>query len=91
MAERLNQLKNQITSTFRGTQSALLDKSADDVRFPNHFPLSTADCALQVVIVSALRTAITRAGKGGFKDSFPEDMLAGILQVPPISSFVITC
>jgi acetyl-CoA acyltransferase 1 len=64
MAERLNQLKNQITTSLRGSRSNLLDKNPDDV-----------------VIVSALRTAITRAGKGYFKDSFPEDMLAGILQV----------
>ena len=69
MAERLNQLKNQITSTFRGSRSSLLDKHPDDV-----------------VIVSELRTAITRAGKGGFKDSFPEDMLAGILQVHSLFS-----
>jgi len=33
-----------------------------------------------VVIVSALRTAITKAGKGGFKDTNPEDMLAGVLK-----------
>ncbi|KAI8099594.1 Thiolase, N-terminal domain-containing protein [Halteromyces radiatus] len=33
-----------------------------------------------VVIVSALRTAITRARKGGFKASLPEDMLAGVFK-----------
>jgi len=63
MADRLNQLKNQITNAFQASRSNLLDKHPDDV-----------------VIVCALRTAITRAGKGGFKDSFPEDMLAGVLQ-----------
>ncbi|GJJ76602.1 acetyl-CoA acyltransferase 1 [Entomortierella parvispora] len=33
-----------------------------------------------VVIVSAVRTAICRAGKGGFKDMYPEDLLAVILR-----------
>ncbi|CAO3564625.1 unnamed protein product [Mortierella alpina] len=33
-----------------------------------------------VVIVSAVRTPICRAGKGGFKDMYPEDLLAVILK-----------
>ncbi|KAG0360428.1 hypothetical protein BG005_010796 [Podila minutissima] len=33
-----------------------------------------------VVIVSAVRTPICRAGKGGFKDLYPEDMLAVVLK-----------
>jgi acetyl-CoA acyltransferase 1 len=33
-----------------------------------------------VVIVSALRTPITRARKGGLKDTVPEDMLAAVLK-----------
>ncbi|KAF9427998.1 hypothetical protein BGZ76_002105 [Entomortierella beljakovae] len=33
-----------------------------------------------VVIVSAVRTPICRAGKGGFKDMYPEDLLAAILK-----------
>ncbi|KAG0083837.1 hypothetical protein BGZ92_010425 [Podila epicladia] len=33
-----------------------------------------------VVIVSAVRTPICRAGKGGFKDLYPEDMLAIVLK-----------
>ncbi|EIE80258.1 hypothetical protein G6F46_008402 [Rhizopus delemar] len=33
-----------------------------------------------VVIVAALRTAITRARKGGFKDTLPEEMLAGVFK-----------
>ncbi|KAI8988416.1 Thiolase, N-terminal domain-containing protein [Mycotypha africana] len=33
-----------------------------------------------VVIVSALRSAITRARKGGFKDSLPEEILAGVFK-----------
>ncbi|CAO3671909.1 unnamed protein product [Rhizopus stolonifer] len=33
-----------------------------------------------IVIVGALRTAITRARKGGFKDTLPEEMLAGVLK-----------
>ncbi|KAI9271385.1 Thiolase, N-terminal domain-containing protein [Sporodiniella umbellata] len=33
-----------------------------------------------IVIVGAFRTAITRARKGGFKDTLPEEMLAGVLK-----------
>lgn len=33
-----------------------------------------------IVIVSALRSAITRARKGGFKDTLPEEMLAGVFK-----------
>jgi acetyl-CoA acyltransferase 1 len=33
-----------------------------------------------VVIVCALRTPITRARKGAFKDTFPEEILAGVLK-----------
>lgn len=33
-----------------------------------------------IVIVSALRSAITRARKGGFKDSFSEEILAGVFK-----------
>lgn len=33
-----------------------------------------------MVIVSALRSAITRARKGGFKDSLPEEMLSGVFK-----------
>ncbi|KAF8958066.1 3-ketoacyl-CoA thiolase with broad chain length specificity, partial [Entomortierella lignicola] len=33
-----------------------------------------------VVIVSAVRTPICRAGKGNFKDMYPEDLLAVILK-----------
>ncbi|KAF9914541.1 hypothetical protein BX616_008085 [Lobosporangium transversale] len=33
-----------------------------------------------VVIVAAVRTPICRAGKGGFKDMYPEDLLAVILK-----------
>ncbi|KAG8723314.1 3-ketoacyl-CoA thiolase with broad chain length specificity [Ceratobasidium sp. 395] len=33
-----------------------------------------------VVVVSALRTAITKAKKGGFKDTLPEEMLSNVLK-----------
>jgi Thiolase, N-terminal domain len=33
-----------------------------------------------IVVTCALRTAITKGGKGGFKDTAPSDLLAGILQ-----------
>jgi acetyl-CoA acyltransferase 1 len=31
-----------------------------------------------VVFVSALRTPVTRAKKGGFKDAYPEELLAHV-------------
>ncbi|KAF8517191.1 thiolase [Hysterangium stoloniferum] len=33
-----------------------------------------------VVVVSALRTAVTKSRKGGFKDTAPEDMLSAVLR-----------
>ncbi|KAF9504368.1 hypothetical protein BS47DRAFT_1374399 [Hydnum rufescens UP504] len=33
-----------------------------------------------VVIVSAVRTALTKGGKGGFKDTYPEEFLAAVLR-----------
>jgi acetyl-CoA acyltransferase 1 len=33
-----------------------------------------------VVIVSAIRTALTKGGKGGFKDTYPEEYLAAVLK-----------
>lgn len=37
-----------------------------------------------VVVLSAVRSPITRAYKGGFKDAYPEDILMPVSQVPPI-------
>lgn len=33
-----------------------------------------------IVILSSLRTAVTRANKGGFKDAYPEELLAAVLK-----------
>jgi acetyl-CoA acyltransferase 1 len=33
-----------------------------------------------IVILSSLRTAVTRAKKGGFKDAYPEELLASVLR-----------
>ena len=33
-----------------------------------------------IVILSSLRTAVTRAKKGGFKDAYPEELLANVLR-----------
>ncbi|KAJ5178104.1 uncharacterized protein N7500_000803 [Penicillium coprophilum] len=33
-----------------------------------------------IVILSSLRTPVTRAKKGGFKDAYPEELLASVLQ-----------
>lgn len=43
--------------------------------------------ASDVVIVSALRTPVTRAKKGGFKDAYPEELVSHVCllhsHVPP--------
>lgn len=36
--------------------------------------------ANDIVILSALRTPVTRAKKGGFKDAYPEELLANVLR-----------
>lgn len=40
-------------------------------------PLSTKSPS-DIVILSAVRSPITRAFKGGFKDAWPEDILAPV-------------
>lgn len=37
--------------------------------------------ASDVVFVSALRTPVTRATKGGFKDAYPEELLSHVCRV----------
>jgi len=46
---------------------------------------SHPDTPDDVVIVSALRTPITRARKGGLKDVLPEEMLGEVLKVRKVS------
>ena len=48
--------------------------------------LSGAD---DVVIVYAKRTAMTRARKGGFKDTNPEWLLAAVLKVYPHDELIL--
>lgn len=38
--------------------------------------------ASDVVFVSALRTPVTRAKKGGFRDTYPEELLAHVCPSP---------
>lgn len=46
---------------------------------PNMVANATAGSSDDIVIVSALRTAITRAKKGGFKDTHPGELLSAVL------------
>jgi enoyl-CoA hydratase/3-hydroxyacyl-CoA dehydrogenase len=46
---------------------------------PPHIPLSPGS-ADDIVVVSALRTAVGRAGRGGFKDTLPDEMLSPLLE-----------
>jgi acetyl-CoA acyltransferase 1 len=44
---------------------------------PNTSTTDLTDSQRQIVVTCALRTAITKGGKGGFKDTHPADLLAG--------------
>ncbi|KAG0036650.1 3-ketoacyl-CoA thiolase with broad chain length specificity [Podila clonocystis] len=63
MTERLSQITSHLTSHSKGT-------------LPTKIGVKSPD---DVVIVDAVRTAITRGNKGGFKDTVPEDLLAAVL------------
>ena len=71
MSTRLNTLAGHLTpspTTANGTsQTATFGKIG-------------SKNASDVVIVSALRTAITKAKKGAFKDTTPDDLLKGVLE-----------
>ncbi|KAK4665820.1 3-ketoacyl-CoA thiolase with broad chain length specificity [Podospora pseudopauciseta] len=63
--DRLSQLGNQISGgASAGGKAKLLEKNPDD----------------QIVVTAALRTAITRGGKGSFKDTAAADLMAGALK-----------
>jgi acetyl-CoA acetyltransferase len=47
---------------------------------PNSTGSSSVKSSTDVVIVSALRTPITKARKGGLKDTYVEDLLATVLK-----------
>lgn len=40
---------------------------------------------------SAYRTAICRAKRGGFKDTYPDDLLAPVLRVRSVALSFLTC
>jgi acetyl-CoA acyltransferase 1 len=48
-------------------------KSSNSLRLPRHIPNND----LQIVVTACLRTAFTKGGKGGFKDTAAADMLVG--------------
>eukprot|EP01023_Acetabularia_acetabulum_P061670 TRINITY_DN7486_c0_g1_i1.p1 TRINITY_DN7486_c0_g1~~TRINITY_DN7486_c0_g1_i1.p1 ORF type:complete len:436 (+),score=106.13 TRINITY_DN7486_c0_g1_i1:183-1490(+) len=49
-------------------------------RLANHLPMSEHDSLDDVVVVSSIRTAITKAKKGGLKDTGADDMLCVVLK-----------
>lgn len=62
--------------SFPLTRAAKFNKAVGDIVTP---PLATGGPD-DIVIVSAYRTAVGRAGRGGFKDTLPDDMLIPVLK-----------
>lgn len=62
--------------SFALIRAARADKAIGTVVRP---PLNTGS-AKDIVIVSAYRTAVGRASRGGFKDTIPDDMIVPVLQ-----------
>lgn len=62
--------------SFAVIRSAKRNRSLGDIVRPS-LSVGTPD---DVVIVSAYRTAVGRAGRGGFKDTLPDDLLVPVLQ-----------
>ncbi|KAH8194741.1 hypothetical protein TruAng_011099 [Truncatella angustata] len=71
-ADRLQQISNQVSGS-KSAKERLLIKSPDD-RLTS--PLSNP----QIVVTACLRTAFTKGGKGGFKDTQAADLMAGALK-----------
>ena len=84
--DRLSALGNQLSGAagVGGGKAKVLEKHADDVSNPLIKPslcLQETDAILpQIVVTAALRTAITRGGKGSFKDTAAADLIAGALR-----------
>lgn len=66
-SERLSQISSQLTTSSRPSSSSARDKLL--VPHPD-----------DIVVTCALRTAHTRGGKGYFKDTPAQDLLAGLLR-----------
>jgi len=69
--ETANRRLNQLAATI-GTPSHVVLES-----YPTAAPAKSDD---DVVIVSAVRTAVTKARRGGFKDTHPTDLLSAALR-----------
>lgn len=44
-----------------------------------------SDLDFIVMVIRAYRTAICKAKRGGFKDTLPDDLLASVLKVNPLT------
>lgn len=71
MSKRVSQIASHLSASLHESSTQPVSAQPTSAK---------ADRANDVVIVSALRTAIGKAGKGKFAKSFPEDMLAPVLK-----------
>lgn len=62
--------------SFALTRAATRNKAVGDIVKPDLASGSAGD----IVVVSAYRTAVGRAGRGGFKDTLPDDLLIPLIR-----------
>ncbi|TAQ87413.1 hypothetical protein B7494_g4265 [Chlorociboria aeruginascens] len=74
---RLGQVSGHLSGSQSSTGRAkLLEKNPDDVYTHTFYQPAKAN-KRQVVVTACLRTAFTKGGKGGFKDTAAADLLVG--------------
>jgi len=76
ISRRLSHFASALKSTEKENKCEEIPRSLSMVSTSSRFPKSDDD----VVIVSAIRTAIGKAKRGGFKDTHPTDLLAAVLK-----------
>jgi len=77
-ANRLANLTSHLSSS--SPRERLLQKNPDDVCYLPFPSLFFSSDTQQIVVTCALRTAFTKGGRGGFKDTHAADLLAGVFQ-----------
>jgi acetyl-CoA acyltransferase 1 len=81
MSERLSAVMGHLNPTIVAGRADLLKKNPDDI-VSRRCKLNSLAHVLQVITL-AIRTALTKARKGGLKDTPLDDLLIAILTVLP--------
>lgn len=80
--QRLSSIANQIVGSNVSAKSKLLAKNPDDiVRLRQKLCKTKTKTDLAQVITLAVRTPLTKARKGGLKDTKVDDLLISLLTV----------